>query len=1244
MASAYTIFGSLSVDTSSFLKKMRDAENRLDQTTKAIDNTEKHARSLGQTTATSARGFEKMTDAANKQKDRINQLALAYAKGEISAKRLEAAIKSVGNATNGLNSRLRDSQARITDFANKTNSLASRLQSLGSIASTAGRALTVSITAPLTALGAIATSAAITFDTMRARLQGLGLTAGEAAQKFKELADFAQKTPGVMTELAVEAYSFLQPLGLTEDAIKSWIQTLGNLKLKNPMMDIAQFTRNWQQMFSTFSSTDWKEAERAFPLLGQTLQKAFNLSSSDRDVVKKEMQALIESGKITKEQAMSMFSEVVNASPAVDSIAIRFAKLKDRIFLALEPIGATILSVFEKIIPLVEPVIMSLANVFANLSPTIQTIVVAFGAVAAALGPVLMAVGAVLPTVISLGSAIAGAAAAVGGLAPLLGIAAAVIAGLTIQMAPLIASAVSLYTIWTTNFGGIRDLVQRVVAAIGSAWESLKAKLISLTQELHSQLKAFWEQNGQDILRAVQRVSDMIQAVWRNVLDFWESHGDKIKAVTIAVWNAVSGTIKTALNVILNVVKGVTALINGDWSKLWESIKNLTKIGLDAVVTLIEGSGQLVVAAVKTVLNAVWALHGWLYEQAKKLGKALMDGIVEGIIEGMPYVVRKAYEAGKAINDAYKAGFGSGSPLDLSGITNQTNTAKAGLGAAFGGVGSTGKLGGGTSGGGKRGGSGGGRGSNPFADEVLNFKKWEKELELIGVYGKESVNRIAGELEIAFGKFKNLGVKALSELRRMWDEKDLHLAIEKGLEELAKKFYETKDAMKSGADEFQNFRKQVLEGAFSFEQFENAFGEVSANTSKFVQGLLASGHSIDSVREILDNFYKSLWDENVQARIDSFTKSMEHQRMELEKQVEVAMQYAQGKRESADLMQEEVFWLKVAEGAYEGYTQAQLDSMAAEIRHNDELAKKPEKIKAAVDALRGYIDQAKSLWDGMFTKPRTEAELLLEQIMLIPEAIRSANPAFDEVIAKLQQVIEQHKILEYESGSFWESFAANLRKSFEGIKSIEQALGDGLVNAIHGIGDVFANAVTQWDGTAKGFFNSIAQGFAQMAQQIIAELIKIMIIQAIIGIVGAVGGEGAGESAAGLFGTNAWFQSGYADGGFVSGSGTSRSDSILARLSNGEFVMDAKTVRKYGKDFFEQLNSPFTPRFADGGFVGASGSSGTVTNYNNSTSNAPVMNITMNVSAQDAASFNRSKSQITREIGAALQRQMLREA
>jgi TP901 family phage tail tape measure protein len=79
---------------------------------------------------------------------------------------------------------------------------------------------------------------------------------------------------------------------------------------------------------------------------------------------------------------------------------------------------------------------------------------------------------------------------------------------------------------------------------------------------------------------------------------------------------------------------------------------------------------------------------------------------------------------------------------------------------------------------------------------------------------------------------------------------------------------------------------------------------------------------------------------------------------------------------------------------------------------------------------------------------------------------------------------------------------------------------------------------------------------------------------------------------------------GYANGGgpgMFRGPGTGTSDSILAAVSNGEYINTAASVRHYGAAFFDALNKRKFPRFANGGGVGSpnySGAAGSQVNIN----------------------------------------------
>ncbi|WP_329756388.1 hypothetical protein, partial [Allisonella histaminiformans] len=87
-----------------------------------------------------------------------------------------------------------------------------------------------------------------------------------------------------------------------------------------------------------------------------------------------------------------------------------------------------------------------------------------------------------------------------------------------------------------------------------------------------------------------------------------------------------------------------------------------------------------------------------------------------------------------------------------------------------------------------------------------------------------------------------------------------------------------------------------------------------------------------------------------------------------------------------------------------------------------------------------------------------------------------------------------------------------------------------------------------------------------------------------------------------------------ADGGPIVGAGTATSDSIPAMLSSGEYVLNAKAVKRVGRPLLDAINYGHAKHFASGGL--ASKSVVHVTNGHSSSS--PVV---INVSAIDADSF-----------------------
>lgn len=152
----------------------------------------------------------------------------------------------------------------------------------------------------------------------------------------------------------------------------------------------------------------------------------------------------------------------------------------------------------------------------------------------------------------------------------------------------------------------------------------------------------------------------------------------------------------------------------------------------------------------------------------------------------------------------------------------------------------------------------------------------------------------------------------------------------------------------------------------------------------------------------------------------------------------------------------------------------------------------------------------------------------------------------------------------------------------------------------------------------------------------LSSIIESLIGQLSSGVASNSSGQGNGNKLTGLFNTltgviDAFKNNGKAAGGYISGAGGRIQDMVPAMLSNGEYVINATTVQKYGKSFFDNINK----RFAAGGFVLPD-----PTKYNYAGGGASLINkptpISVDFAALQAAANPKKKGLFSRIFGGAL--------
>lgn len=201
--------------------------------------------------------------------------------------------------------------------------------------------------------------------------------------------------------------------------------------------------------------------------------------------------------------------------------------------------------------------------------------------------------------------------------------------------------------------------------------------------------------------------------------------------------------------------------------------------------------------------------------------------------------------------------------------------------------------------------------------------------------------------------------------------------------------------------------------------------------------------------------------------------------------------------------------------------------------------------------------EALQLEAQMVGKNRSEVEKSRIALQLEQAAKRDGLAVTDDMRTKIDQAAQGYANAKMK--------VEDLKNALDGVKQAQQFVGQEIVD---------------------GFTDMIIEGKSatEVVQGLAKALLKAAIQGALLGS-GPFGKLFGGGSGGGIFGLiGGLFM---ADGGYVSGPGTSRSDSIPAMLSNGEYVVNARATAE-NRPLLEALNTGRIPAFADGGFVGPS--------------------------------------------------------
>lgn len=247
-----------------------------------------------------------------------------------------------------------------------------------------------------------------------------------------------------------------------------------------------------------------------------------------------------------------------------------------------------------------------------------------------------------------------------------------------------------------------------------------------------------------------------------------------------------------------------------------------------------------------------------------------------------------------------------------------------------------------------------------------------------------------------------------------------------------------------------------------------------------------------------------------------------------------------------------------------------------------------------------------------------------EMERLLPTMQQAAQAIGPDAVVRVQawrNELERTKLVVDEMAPLWNRIGESFGGALNGMITGVQTWRSALANIFQQVADAFLQQIViqpfqQWIAMQARML-ALKLGFVQQEQAVDAAASATTVAQksaettAVVSMDAAKAGAGAAASQAsipyvgpalaiaamvamvaavmGLLGNTKKF----ASGGLVTGPGTSTSDSIPARLSAGEFVMNAAAVKRVGVDFLHSINglssgprvSGHTLAFAAGGLV-----------------------------------------------------------
>ena len=572
----------------------------------------------------------------------------------------------------------------------KTEDMLGGIEGIMNLAAASGEDLATTsdiVTDALTAFGMTAQDSAHFADILAAASSNANTNVAMMGETFKYCAPIAGAL-GFSAEDVAEAIGLMANAGIKSTQAGTALRTImnnlsGEVKITGKalgevtiattntdgsMRDLSDILADCRGAFSQLSESERAQAAEA--LVGKNAMSGFLalMNAAPEDIEK--LSTAIENCDGTAAQM---------AETMQDNLAGQLTILKSQLEELAISFGEMLMPAIRAIVSRVQAFVDKLNGMSESQRKAVLTI----GLIIAAMGPLLVILGTVISKVgvamqgfVKLATGVKKLGVAVKAGTGIFGKLGAALGGIS---APVLA-VIAVIAVLVAAFKHLWDTNEEFRNAITAIWSGIVSKIQAFCQGIVDRLnalgfefgsivdvlKSLWDGLCQFLAPVFEAAFSVVSTVLGTVLDVitglldvfiglftgnWSQLWDGVKEIFSGVWEAITGLFDTALNLLKSLAEVILGWFGTTWESVWTGIRSFFETIWNRIVAFFTGIWNSIVSTVTAQINAVKTVVTTVFTAIKTTASTIWNGIktaISTVVDGIKSKVSSAFESVKS--------------------------------------------------------------------------------------------------------------------------------------------------------------------------------------------------------------------------------------------------------------------------------------------------------------------------------------------------------------------------------------------------------------------------------------------------------------------------------------------------------------------------------------------------------------------------------------------------------------------